>query len=183
MLKGPSIWHLDWVMQYFALNETANCKLFTDFCLFDIEWENPQSFYDFVASNNFKAFGAKLKPFALSPPALQIYETNTSPLEAFSSPVTAVTRIRVENDQKLEDVRTSWGCLIDALRSKFGNVVSLSGPSLNLEEKMFLGVIGWKTLEVSPPTQARQNPKAADELGTRKCNDDSRSGRGEGGIG
>lgn len=116
----------------------------------ETEWEEAENFYAFFGSPEFQAFGAQVKPLATAPPQPQIYDTDLSPIAAFSSHLTEVFRIKIGNDgNDLDAVREAWGAFVAAIEIHLPGLPSLSGTSLNLEEELFLGVVGWEGFEVS----------------------------------
>lgn len=122
---------------------------FTDIA--ETEWETAQHFHDFLATPQFQAFGAQVKPFATAPPQPQIFETDLSPSTVFSSPLTEVFRIGIgSGGNNLDVVREAWKAFIAATEISLPGLPSLSGTSLNLDQELFLGVVGWAGVDVSP---------------------------------
>ncbi len=114
----------------------------------DVAWENADSFFGFVTSDEFKAFGSSLKPYALAPPDLQLYETNVGPSDVFAATLTEVWQVKLGEGEK---TRQTCNAFLAAVESS-GGVKSSSGTRLNHEEKPFVGIIGWNSVEVSPVT-------------------------------
>ncbi|KAF5872253.1 uncharacterized protein Bfra_005607 [Botrytis fragariae] len=109
-----------------------------------IEWENPDSFHSIVQSERFPVFVEKIKPYLTAPASPELYETDISPKDIFASPVIEIFRINVHEDSEKETAaRTAWEALAKALKGT--NI--LSGVSVNLPEKLFLGLIGWSGIE------------------------------------
>lgn len=64
----------------------------------------------------------------------------------FASPITDVFRISIGDDPTKEArAKTAWSKLVKEL----GDTKVLSGISVNLPDKLFLGMIGWSGVEVS----------------------------------
>jgi hypothetical protein len=114
----------------------------------DLEWEEKERFIELVTSEKFKTFGGTVKPFVVAPPQPQLYETDLSPIAAFSAPVTEAFRI-VKHDNSTE-IEGAWKEWITALKATLVTINALSGMSINLPNEMFAGVIGWDSLEVLP---------------------------------
>ena len=113
------------------------------------EWENPDALQKVLDSDRFKTFGATVvKPYAAGPAVPQLYETNASPVSAFSLPLTEVFRVEIPGTEEMKRAKQTWELFETALKSNSKNVQVLNGLSTNLEEKLFLGVIGWKASEV-----------------------------------
>ena len=89
-----------------------------------------------------------MKPYAAGPAVPQLYETNASPVSAFSLPLTEVFRVEIPGTEEMKRAKQTWELFETALKSNSKNVQVLNGLSTNLEEKLFLGVIGWKASEV-----------------------------------
>jgi hypothetical protein len=113
------------------------------------EWENPDALQKVLDSDRFKTFGATVvKPYAAGPAVPQLYETNASPVYAFSSPLTEIFRVEIPGTEEMKRAKQTWKLFETALKSNSKDVQVLSGLSMNLEEKLFLGAIGWKASEV-----------------------------------
>jgi hypothetical protein len=89
-------------------------------------------------------------PLFTAPPQLQIYHTDLSPIAAFSSYLTEVFRIRVgTGGNNFDVVRESWFNFVTAIERSLPKLLSLSGISLNLDQQLFLGIIGWEGIDVN----------------------------------
>jgi len=110
-----------------------------------LEWENTQNIYDFIATPGFHAHAAKMIPLLTAPLVLEIYHTDLSPRAVFSSPLTEVFRIKLGAGGSGYDlVRDTWINFVAALESSTPGLPSVHGSSLNLDQQLFLGVIGWE---------------------------------------
>lgn len=86
---------------------------------------------------------AHITDFSASGP--QLYNTNVAPKLVLESPVTELFKVKVGDDEKKGAVvRKAWAKFVGELEE----VESLNGMSVNLEDKVFLGVVGWKSEEV-----------------------------------
>jgi hypothetical protein len=56
--------------------------------------------------------------------------------------------VKIQDDEKAEVARDSWMRLLAAVKKSDGEVKSFSGMSTNLDERKFVGAIGWGSLEV-----------------------------------
>lgn len=121
-----------------------------------IEWENAQDFHDFLASEEFGTFKSHVKQFVSAPAKPEAYETDASPLASFSSPVTEVFRTQFEDGVRLAAVKTAWVKLVSEIKGELPGLVSVSGTSINLENHVFIGIIGWKGIEVRENALASQ---------------------------
>ncbi|RAL65702.1 hypothetical protein DID88_005370 [Monilinia fructigena] len=109
-----------------------------------IEWKDPKYFYELVQSKGFQDFGLITKPYIAALPSPEVYETDTSPRDIFASTITDILRINISDDfTKEAAAKSSWHGLVEVL----GDVKVLSGISINLPERLFLGMIGWSGLE------------------------------------
>ncbi|KAF7861655.1 uncharacterized protein EAF02_010609 [Botrytis sinoallii] len=106
-----------------------------------IEWEDSKYFDDFVKSEQFPTFIAKIKPHITAPPRPEVYETDLSPKDIFASPIIEVFRINIHEDsEKGNAAKTAWEAFAKALKDTH----ILSGVSVNLPERLFLGLIATK---------------------------------------
>lgn len=84
-------------------------------------------------------------PLVTAPAFPELYETDVLPLVVYGSPLTEVFKLKIGDDKEKEErAKETWKNLI----SFIGNSKSLSGVSVNIEEKTFLGVIGWESQQV-----------------------------------
>ncbi|TAQ88379.1 hypothetical protein B7494_g3293 [Chlorociboria aeruginascens] len=112
-----------------------------------IEWEKEDNLYALLAGEDFKAFGGQAKSYFTRPPQPELYKTDISPVAAFSSAATEVFRIKIEDETKIEKAQQAWESLIATIRKTTPEIEALSGPSLNLKEPLFVGIIGWKGVD------------------------------------
>ena len=87
-----------------------------------------------------------MKPLSAAPAELQLFNTDAGPLKVASASLTEIIRVKLTEDSKSAVVvEESWTHLARALGT---TVPVTSGTSLNLKEKVFMGTIGWNSLEV-----------------------------------
>ncbi|KAJ8067708.1 hypothetical protein OCU04_003313 [Sclerotinia nivalis] len=109
-----------------------------------IEWKDPKYFHEFVQSKEFQAFLPAIKPYLSGPPDPELYETDTSPRDILASPIIDVFRINIRDDPTKETAaKTAWEEWVKAL----GDANFLSGVSVNLPERLFIGMIGWSGVQ------------------------------------
>jgi len=108
-----------------------------------------------LASDDFKAFGAQVKPFSLAPPNPQLFETDLGPSAVFASPLSEIFLIKIGEER---DAGQVWKVFTDAIKNldavghSNGTHTSINfifGTSLNQEEKKSIGAIAWGEIEVS----------------------------------
>lgn len=87
-----------------------------------------------------------LRPLVTALPQAQLYETDVEPTAVFRAALAEVFRIPVA-EEKLGKVQVAWKGYVKAIG--VGGIVSFCGTSLNLEEQLFAGAIGYETKEVS----------------------------------
>jgi hypothetical protein len=107
-----------------------------------------QNFTDFIQSPGFLAFRPKVMPIATAPAAPQIYNTDVSPIGAFSHPLTEVIRIKVGDELNFAKVEKAWHGYVSTLVESLPTVAIASGKSMNIDEQLFIGLVGWNGLEV-----------------------------------
>ncbi|OQE22851.1 hypothetical protein PENFLA_c012G05203 [Penicillium flavigenum] len=117
-----------------------------------LEWEDASHFNTFVASENFRTFKSIVKPHSVAPPVPQLYNTDFGPSEVFRSALTEVWQVKIgEGDKKVVEVRGTWEKFVSAVTEAGGvngNGDGIQGTSLNLEEKRWVGVLGWESSEM-----------------------------------
>ncbi|KAJ5225325.1 hypothetical protein N7468_006550 [Penicillium chermesinum] len=132
--------------KYFTDPNPGILSMFRGWAL-EVEWNEAASFHNFIGSDKFKEFAGLVKPFVLGPPELQLFETNQSPTEPASSPVVEIYRVSVASD-KVSEARAAWEDSVQKLNAKAGVKAKLThGKSLNLQEDVVLGILGWESLE------------------------------------
>lgn len=87
------------------------------------------------------------KPFMAGPPTIQLFETDASPASSATAPVTAILRTSIKDSSNKEAAERVWNELVKDIGSEAKGVTH--GASVNLEEKLYLGVLGWESMEVS----------------------------------
>ncbi len=89
----------------------------------------------------------------------QLFETNHDPDAVFSSALMEVHRIKIPNDTAVADAEKAWEAFTSTVvkASDATEIHLLSGTSVNLEEKTFVGMIGWKSNEVNQNEIHREN--------------------------
>jgi hypothetical protein len=97
-----------------------------------------------------------VKPHSVAPPVPQLYNTDFEPGEVFGSALTEVWQVKIgEGDGKVVEARGArgaWEKFVSAVAEAGGvngNGKSIQGTSLNLEQKRWVGVLGWESREVS----------------------------------
>lgn len=94
-----------------------------------------------------------MKPHSVAPPVPQLYETDFEPNKVFGSALTEVWQVKIgEGDGKVAESRGAWEKFVTAVAvagGVDGNGRSIQGTSLNLEERRWVGVLGWESNEVS----------------------------------
>ena len=95
-----------------------------------------------------------IKGFVAGRAAPQLFETNISVVDAAQKPVTQIVRTAIPDGK--EKIWDAWG----ELGGETGEVAK--GASLNLEGKMFVGVLGWESLEAGEKLETN---KGLEKLG------------------
>ncbi|KAK9244290.1 hypothetical protein V1506DRAFT_515425 [Lipomyces tetrasporus] len=100
------------------------------------------AFNSFLTSEDFAAFIGPIKPLGSC--------GNSGPLEVVSAPLTEIIRIQLKADaESAVGAKDAWTVLVKAMGCA---VPVISGTSLNLKDGVFMGTIGWKSLEVRAST-------------------------------
>jgi hypothetical protein len=83
----------------------------------------------------------------VTPP--QLYDTDIYPEVVYGSALTEVFRVKIgEDEEKKVNIEEAWGNFVESIRA----IKSLSGISVNVEERLFLGMIGWESGDVCENT-------------------------------
>ena len=92
-----------------------------------------------------------IRHIVTGPPLLQLYETNVSPKDINLAPVLEIIRVPVSDVQSIEAAERIWERLSRFLAeyTPGKNPLVTYGKSLNLEEGLFVGIVGWSSSEVS----------------------------------
>ena len=92
-------------------------------------------------------------PHSIAPPVPQLYNTDFEPTKVFGSTLTEVWQVKIgEGNEKVAESREAWKKFVNAVAEASGSKgteESIQGPSVNLEEKRWVGVLGWESMEVS----------------------------------
>ncbi|KAJ5426817.1 hypothetical protein N7465_001887 [Penicillium sp. CMV-2018d] len=114
-----------------------------------LEWEDDSHFNTFVESENFQTFKSIVKPHSVALPVPQLYNTDLGPTEVFGSALTEVWQVKIrEGDGKVVEARDAWEKFVNAVAEAGGVNGSIQGTSLNLEEKRWVGMLGWESSEI-----------------------------------
>ena len=92
-------------------------------------------------------------PHSIAPPVPQLYNTDFEPTKVFGSTLTEVWQVKIgEGNEKVAESREAWKKFVNAVaeaNGSKGTEESIQGPSVNLEEKRWVGVLGWESMEVN----------------------------------
>ncbi|KAL4966423.1 uncharacterized protein BDV14DRAFT_171093 [Aspergillus stella-maris] len=108
-----------------------------------LEWDDPSSFAEiYPNSPKFVEFIESVKPFLAGPPAPKLHVNVTSPVGAGSAGVTQIVKVKEGLDT--EEI---WARLGEYLRGKEETLPLASSKGTEGEEGLFLGLIGWASVE------------------------------------
>jgi hypothetical protein len=111
-----------------------------------LEWTEEAAFDSFLSSDDFTAFTSPIKPLAAGPAELQLFDTDLGPSQVMSAPLAEIFRLQLKDDENsIAVAKNAWKELVNTISSC---VPVICGTSLNLQERVFIGAIGWKSLEV-----------------------------------
>ena len=103
--------------------------------------------------SNSNAFLDYIGPLLAEPAKLQLFVTDTNPDKFASASVTEITQLPVKSEHFSKD--KDWERLSSLIKvHSRGERQFLSGRSINLDQQLWLGIIGWESIEVS----VRKNP-------------------------
>ncbi|KAI5364478.1 hypothetical protein J4E82_011407 [Alternaria postmessia] len=117
-----------------------------------LEWKDASHFQSFVDSEDFEVtFKSLVIPHSIAPPVPQLYNTDSEPTKVFGSTLTEVWQVKIgEGSEKVAESREAWKKFVTAVAEASGSngtEESIQGPSVNLEEKRWVGVLGWESME------------------------------------
>ncbi|CAN9265030.1 unnamed protein product [Alternaria alternata] len=118
-----------------------------------LEWKDASHFQSFVDSEDFEVtFKSLVIPHSIAPPVPQLYNTDSEPTKVFGSTLTEVWQVKIgEGSEKVAESREAWKKFVTAVAEASGSngtEESIQGPSVNLEEKRWVGVLGWESMEI-----------------------------------
>ncbi|KAJ4982660.1 hypothetical protein SVAN01_11850 [Stagonosporopsis vannaccii] len=135
-----------------------------------LEWEDSSHFDSFVASDIFETFKTVVKPHSAAPPVPQLYNTDFEPTEVFASALTEAWQVKVgDSNGKVAETKNAWEKFVSAVVEAGGaSGRGIHGTSLNLEEKRWVGVLGWESMEIREKVLAdaavKEGKKSLDAL-------------------
>lgn len=111
-----------------------------------IEWDNSSSFHAFFPnSHNFQAFVMALKPFMAAPATPELYEAEERSISCTSSNITQIIKVK-----STKETAHTWKQLEGYITKSATHETSFyHADGIEKDEGTFLGLIGWKNLEVS----------------------------------
>lgn len=119
------------------------------------EWDKYSSFTTFQSSPDILVFRDHIKPHLTAPAKPQLYETDSGPVPCASAPVTEIFQLKVR-DSDVQAADRAWGKFVAVVercvgKGKGEGLVggAIGGKSLNLEAEVWVGLLGWASLEVS----------------------------------
>ena len=94
-----------------------------------------------------------MKPHSVAPPVPQLYHTDFVPNDVLGSALAEVWQVKTgEGEGKVVETRAAWEKFVSAVAEAgvvTGDGKNFQGTSLNLEEKRWVGALGWESNEVS----------------------------------
>lgn len=113
------------------------------------EWQDEASFSAFLRSDQFASFVGIIQHLLAGQPVLQLYETNTSPKDAAVAPVVEIVRVSITDGESSTAAEQVWERLSQFLTEGHERSIAVTyGKSLNLEECVIVGILGWPSSEV-----------------------------------
>jgi hypothetical protein len=86
-------------------------------------------------------------------PVPQLYNTDIQPVNVFGNAFTEAWQVRIgEGDKIAGESKAAWEKFVRAVAEAGGMIgdgKSFHGTSLNLEERRWIGALGWESSEVS----------------------------------
>lgn len=141
-------------MRYVSKTLSASLAL-TNTLFYLIEWTSLASFEKFLASPELKEFGGILKPLFTASPSIEVYKTDVGTLVSFAKPITEIIRVKLADESKIPAAEQAWQRRAHLTALARGSNPYAFGPSANLDENIFCGIVGWDSMEVNIPVSGR----------------------------
>ncbi|KAJ5156814.1 hypothetical protein N7492_009617 [Penicillium capsulatum] len=122
-------------------------KDFKEFLLF--EWKEEAAFHSFVTGQQFATFASTVRHLLNGPPTLQLFDTNVSPKDIGLAPVMEVIRVPIQSPEAAGTAVKVWKTISQVVMEEGSKNHVLHGTSTNLENSLFVGIVGWASPEES----------------------------------
>jgi hypothetical protein len=111
-----------------------------------IEWKDAASFHAiYPESEIFEAFKLAVRPYAARPALPELFESDSQSLLCISATVTQIIKAPIS-----DGLKKGWKELEECIKEAGAVEVSFwSGTGIEADKGIFLGLIGWGSLEVS----------------------------------
>ena len=97
----------------------------------------------------FGKFRQGMLPFIAESTGPKLFETNSGPLNSASTVVSEINKINVNSEAGLKQAENAWEQYVKLVKHHLGGSVhALHGPSANPDACLYLGMLGWSSLEV-----------------------------------
>ncbi|KAI9741895.1 MAG: hypothetical protein M1834_000284 [Cirrosporium novae-zelandiae] len=105
-----------------------------------------KAFKSFLDTSAFMEFKSAIMPLVNEVKLPQIYTTDVGPIAVAEAVLTEFVRVEVGEDGENKKIaEEKWSVFCDAVKAVTGKV--LSGMSVNVEIKTWMGVVGWDSEE------------------------------------
>lgn len=116
------------------------------------EWASQEDFTNIVNLPDFMATLGGVSDFVSTPVKASLFKTDKGPSVVVKGNLIEIFRIPLRNeDSATSEAQKLWDAFVEQV--KFAGAGALketaSGPSVNLEERKFVGIVGWKDEAVS----------------------------------
>jgi hypothetical protein len=111
-----------------------------------LEWHAKSDFEAFLVSSELQSMIGASKAFMAGPPTIQLFETDASPASSATAPLTIIVRTTIKDPGNREAAGKVWSGLVKDIGGEAKGFTH--GASVNLEEELYLGVLGWESMEV-----------------------------------
>ncbi|RDL35317.1 Uncharacterized protein BP5553_07248 [Venustampulla echinocandica] len=107
-----------------------------------VGWNAVSDFQTFVTGDELGALRNSFISLVTAATSPQLYDTDVEPRSVFGCALTEVFKVKIgDHKENKEKVKGAWGNFVKGV----GEVKSLSGVSVNLNERTFVGAIGWES--------------------------------------
>ena len=102
-----------------------------------------------MTGQQFATFVSTVGPLLNGPPTLQLFDTNVSPKDIGLAPVIEIISVSIQSPEAAGTAVKAWNTISQVVIEERSKNHVLHGTSTNLENSLFVGIVGWASPEVS----------------------------------
>lgn len=102
-----------------------------------------------MTGQQFATFVSTVGPLLNGPPTLQLFDTNVSPKDIGLAPVIEIISVSIQSPEAAGTAVKAWNTISQVVIEERSKNHVLHGTSTNLDNSLFVGIVGWASPEVS----------------------------------